>query len=128
MNRGRAGCGSNWSARSFCATPILRQSEVVALFAVLYFVLFIFWLLLISRVIVEFIRSFARDWRPSGIVVVILEVIFTITDPPVKLLRRLIPPVSLGGIRLDLSIMVLLFIVFILMSIVSRLGQPVAPV
>jgi YggT family protein len=46
----------------------------------------------------------------------------------VKLLRRLIPPVSLGGIRLDLSIMVLLFIVFILMSIVGRLGQPVAPV
>ncbi len=101
---------------------------MVALFAVLYFVLFIFWLLLISRVIVEFIRSFARDWRPTGVVVVILEVIFTITDPPVKLLRRLIPPVSLGGIRLDLSIMVLLFIVFILMSIVSRLGQPVGPV
>ncbi|HLS77455.1 MAG TPA: YggT family protein, partial [Nocardia sp.] len=48
-------------------------------------------------------------------------------DPPVKLLRRLIPPVSLGGIRLDLSIMVLLFIVFILMSIVGRLGQPVGP-
>lgn len=100
----------------------------MALFAVLYFVLFIFWLLLISRVIVEFIRSFARDWRPSGIIVVVLEVIFTITDPPVKLLRRLIPPVSLGGIRLDLSIMVLLFIVFILLTIVSRLGQSPAPV
>ena len=89
----------------------------MVVFAVLYFVL-----------IVEFIRSFARDWRPTGFVVVVLEVIFTITDPPVKLLRRLIPPVSLGGIRLDLSIMVLLFIVFILMSIVGRLGQPVAPV
>lgn len=100
----------------------------MALFAVLYFVLFIFWLLLISRVIVEFIRSFARDWRPSGIVVVVLEVIFTVTDPPVKLLRRLVPPVSLGGIRLDLSIMILLFFVFILMSIVSRLGSPVGPV
>lgn len=100
----------------------------MALFAVLYFVLFIFWLLLISRVIVEFIRSFARDWHPSGIVAVVLEVIFTVTDPPVKLLRRLIPPVSLGGIRLDLSIMVLLFIVFILLTIVSRLGQSPAPV
>lgn len=98
------------------------------LFQVLYVLLFLFWLLLISRVIVEFIRSFARDWHPRGVVVIILEVIFTITDPPVKLLRRLIPPVNLGGIRLDLSIMVLLFIVFILMSIVSRLGQPVAPV
>lgn len=98
----------------------------MALFAVLYVVLFIFWLLLISRVIVEFIRGFARDWRPTGAVVVILEVIFTITDPPVKLLRRLIPPVSLGGIRLDLSIMVLLFVVFILMTTVDSLGRSVA--
>ncbi|MFC9895537.1 YggT family protein [Nocardia sp. NPDC127579] len=87
----------------------------MALFAVLYLVLFLFWLLLISRVIVEVIRSFARDWRPTGVVVVLLEVIFTVTDPPVKLLRRLIPTVSLGGIRLDLSIMVLLFAVFIAM-------------
>jgi YggT family protein len=98
----------------------------VALFQVLYVLLFLFWLLLISRVIVEFIRSFARDWHPRGIVAVVLEVIFTITDPPVKLLRRLIPPVNLGGIRLDLSIMVLLFVVFLLMSITNRLGQPVA--
>nr|WP_255495488.1 YggT family protein [Nocardia sp. GTS18] len=98
------------------------------MFAVLYLVLFIFWLLLISRVIVEFIRSFARDWRPTGVVVIVLEFIFTVTDPPVKLLRRLIPPVNLGGIRLDLSIMVLLFVVFILMSIVGRLGQPVTSV
>ncbi|WP_405498063.1 YggT family protein [Nocardia sp. NBC_00511] len=100
----------------------------MALFQVLNLLLFLFWLLLISRVIVEFIRSFARDWRPTGFVVVILEVVFTITDPPVKLLRRLIPPVNLGGIRLDLSIMVLLFIVFILMSITGQLGQSVAQV
>ncbi|MFF0542326.1 YggT family protein [Nocardia thailandica] len=94
----------------------------MALFAVLYLVLFIFWLLLISRVIIEFIRSFARDWRPSGFLVVVFEVIFTITDPPVKLLRRLIPPINLGGIRLDLSIMILLFGVFILMQIVGSQG------
>ncbi|MEV6773184.1 YggT family protein [Nocardia sp. NPDC051030] len=100
----------------------------MALFQVLNLLLFLFWLLLISRVIVEFIRSFARDWRPTGFVVIILEVIFTITDPPVKLLRRLIPPVNLGGIRLDLSIMVLLFIVFILMTITGQHGQSIAQV
>jgi YggT family protein len=96
----------------------------VVVFAVLYFVLFIFWLLLIGRIIVEFIRAFARDWHPTGVVVIILEAVFTITDPPVKLLRRIIPPISLGGLRLDLSIMVLLFLVYILMEIVSRLAQP----
>jgi YggT family protein len=94
----------------------------VPLFAVIYFLLFVFWLLLIGRIIVEFIRTFARDWRPTGIVVVILEAIFTVTDPPIKLLRRLIPSINLGGVRLDLSIMVLLFIVFILMSVVQGLA------
>ncbi|MEU6584771.1 YggT family protein [Nocardia sp. NPDC046763] len=100
----------------------------MALFPVLNLLLFLFWLLLISRVIIEFIRSFARDWRPTGFVVIILEVIFTVTDPPVKLLRRLIPPVNLGGIRLDLSIMVLLFIVFVLMTITGQAGQSIAQV
>ena len=91
-------------------------------FTVINIVLFLFWLLLIGRIIVEFIRSFARDWQPSGFVVIVLEAIFTVTDPPVKLLRRLIPPVNLGGVRLDLSIMVLLFGVFILMTIVRSLA------
>lgn len=88
----------------------------------LYFVLFLFWLLLIGRVVVEFILSFARDWHPTGVMVVILEAIFTVTDPPVKFLRRIIPPLNLGGVRLDLSIMVLLFIVFILMRVVQSVG------
>ena len=69
----------------------------MAVFEVLWFLLFIFWLLLIGRIIVEFIRTFARDWKPTGFVVVVLEAIFTVTDPPVKLLRRLIPPLSLGA-------------------------------
>nr|WP_206027895.1 YggT family protein [Rhodococcus kroppenstedtii] len=84
--------------------------------------MFLFWLLLIGRVVVEFIRSFARDWHPTGVMVVILEAIFTVTDPPVKFLRRIIPPLNLGGVRLDLSIMVLLFIVFILMRVVQSVG------
>lgn len=94
----------------------------VAVFEVLWFLLFIFWLLLIGRIIVEFIRTFAREWRPTGFVVVVLEAIFTVTDPPVKLLRRLIPPLNLGGVRLDLSIMVLLFIVYFLMAFLPRGG------
>ena len=52
-------------------------------FQILGLALFVFWLLLIARVVIEFIRSFSRDWRPRGIVVVILEVILTLTDPPV---------------------------------------------
>ena len=86
-------------------------------FQILGFVLFVFWLLLIARVVVEFIRSFSRDWHPRGFTVVVLEVIMTVTDPPVKLLRRLIPQLTIGAVRLDLSIMVLLLLAFIGMQL-----------
>ena len=86
-------------------------------FQILGFILFVFWLLLIARVVVEWIRSFSRDWRPTGITVVVLEIIMSITDPPVKLLRRLIPPITIGAVRLDLSILVLLLIAFVGMQL-----------
>ncbi len=86
-------------------------------FEILGFALFVFWLLLIARVVVEFIRSFSRDWHPRGLTVVILELIMTITDPPVKLLRRLIPQLTIGAVRFDLSIMVLLLVAFIGMQL-----------
>jgi YggT family protein len=87
---------------------------------VLYWVLFIFWLFLTARVVVELVRAFSREWRPAGGVAVTLETIYTVTDPPVRLVRRLIPMVRIGGVGLDLSIMVLLLVVFILM----RLAYP----
>ena len=86
-------------------------------FSILGFVLFALWLLLIARVVVEFIRSFSRDWRPRGVTVVLLEVIMTVTDPPVKLLRRIIPQLTIGAVRFDLSIMVLLLLAFIGMQL-----------
>ena len=85
----------------------------------LYWVLFAFWLLLTARVVVELVRAFAREWRPAGGVAVALESIYTVTDPPVRLVRRLIPMVRIGGVGLDLSIMVLLLVVFIGMRLVS---------
>lgn len=87
------------------------------LFSIVGFALFLFWLLLIARIVVEFIRSFSRDWRPRGITVVILETIMTLTDPPVKLLRRVIPQLTIGAVRLDFSIMVLLLVAFIGMQL-----------
>jgi YggT family protein len=93
---------------------------VEAVQLVLYWVLFVFWLFLTARVVVELVRAFSREWRPAGGVAVTLETIYTVTDPPVRLVRRLIPMVRIGGVGLDLSIMVLLLVVFILM----RLAYP----
>jgi YggT family protein len=83
----------------------------------IYYALFFFWLLLTARIVAELVRAFARQWVPVGPSAVALELIFTITDPPVKLLRRVIPVVRIGGVGLDLSIMVLLLVVFILMNV-----------
>jgi YggT family protein len=49
--------------------------------------------------------------------VVVLEIILTLTDPPVKLLRRIIPQLTVGAVRFDLSIMVLLLVAFIGMNL-----------
>ncbi|MFZ0831986.1 MAG: YggT family protein [Mycobacterium sp.] len=92
-------------------------------FDILGFALFVFWLLLIARVVIEFIRSFSRDWRPRGLTVVILEIVLTITDPPVKLLRRIIPQLTIGAVRFDLSIMVLLLVAFIGMQVAWKYGN-----
>jgi len=90
---------------------------LVLFFQILGFALFTFWLLLIARVVIEWIRSYSRDWRPTGVTVVILEIIMSVTDPPVKLLRRLIPQITIGAVRLDLSILVLLLVAFIGMQL-----------
>lgn len=85
------------------------------------FVLSLFFAVLICRLILDWIQVLARDWRPTGPVLVFAEVIYSVTDPPLKFLRRLIPPLSLGQIRLDMAFLVLMLIVIVLQSIVGRL-------
>jgi YggT family protein len=84
---------------------------------IIYWPLFVLWLLILARLVVELVRAFAREWRPAGGVAVTLETIYTVTDPPVRLFRRIIPTVRIGNVGLDLSIMVLLLVVFVLMNI-----------
>ncbi|KZB85731.1 YggT family protein [Amycolatopsis regifaucium] len=86
---------------------------------VVWYVLFAFWLLLTARIVVELVRAFAREWHPAGGVAVTLETIYTVTDPPVRLFRRIIPTVRIGGVGLDLSIMVLLLVVFFAMQLTT---------
>jgi YggT family protein len=84
-----------------------------------YFLLLIFFILLIARLVFDYVMMFARSWRPSGAVAVGLEVVYSVTDPPLKALRRVIPPLRLGNFSLDLGFMVLLFIVYILMFVAN---------
>ena len=88
---------------------------------VLTYVLTIYLVILIGRMIFGWVQVFARDWRPTGIVLVLAEAIFTVTDPPLKFLRRFIPPLRLGMVALDLSFILLFFIVLILINVVQLL-------
>ena len=84
---------------------------------VLTYVLSIYLVILIGRMIIGWIQVFARSWRPTGVVLVLAEGIFTATDPPLKFLRRYIPPLRLGRVAMDLSYMVLFIVVLILLQV-----------
>ena len=81
---------------------------------VLGFVVFLYFLVLIGRVVFDWIRIFAEEWRPRGAALLVAEPVYTLTEPPLRALRKVIPPLRLGGVALDLSFMVLFFIVYIL--------------
>ena len=63
---------------------------------------------LVGRLIFDYIQMFSRTWRPRGVVLLIAEAIYTLTDPVLRSLRRVIPPIRLGTVSLDLSFLVLI--------------------
>lgn len=88
-------------------------------FGILLIVVQLFTYLLLARIVIEMIQSFSRSWQPGRAFSVVGEIIFTITDPPVKLLRRVIPPMPMGGVQLDVSVLVLFFILMILRAVLA---------
>jgi YggT family protein len=91
-------------------------------FALIYLVLMLFQLALILRIIYDAVQGFARDWRPQKLALVVASGVYSATDPPIKALRRLIPPLRLGGVQLDLAFLVLFIVVLILMSVSAGLA------
>jgi YggT family protein len=84
---------------------------------VLTYLLSIYLVVLIGRMIIGWIQVFARSWRPTGVVLVLAEGIFTATDPPLKFLRRFIPPLRIGTVAMDLSYIVLFIVVLLLLQV-----------
>ncbi|GAB96292.1 YggT family protein [Kineosphaera limosa] len=82
----------------------------------------IYIIVLIARLVIDWIQVFARDWRPRGFLAVVAEGIYTVTDPPLRALRRVIPPIRLGSVALDLSFIVLIIGLSLLVSLLTQLG------
>lgn len=80
----------------------------------------IYIIVLIARIVLEYVFFFARDWRPTGFVLLLVEGVYTVTDPPLKLLRRFIPPLRIGGVALDLAFVVLFILVQVLIALLVR--------
>jgi YggT family protein len=84
------------------------------LWQVIAYVLWLYIILILARIVIEWTRQFARKWRPVGAAAVGLELVYVATDPPIRLLRRLVRPVRLGTVSLDLSVIILLIVLIVL--------------
>ena len=85
---------------------------------VLYLLLYFFFLMLMARFVMGWVLAFGRRWHPGRGAAATLEAVWSVTDPPLKALRRVIPPLPLGTVTVDLSAIVLLLILFVLMQVV----------
>lgn len=87
-------------------------------------VIWLYLLVLTARAILSLVPLFIRDWQPRGVLLVVAEFIYTLTDPPLRRLRRIVPPVRLGGVQLDLAFLVL----YLGLTMLMRLMPLVLPV
>ncbi|MFM1826127.1 MAG: YggT family protein [Candidatus Nanopelagicales bacterium] len=89
--------------------------------SLLYQILWLYLLVMIGRLVFDYVQMFARSWRPSGFILVLVEFIYSLTDPPLKFFRRFVPPLRIGSISLDLSFLIVIILIQIAMSIVASL-------
>lgn len=93
--------------------------SVVSIIAtVVYIALTIFFVVMWGRFILDLVRTFAPQWRPRGVGLVLAEAVFSITDPPIKAVRRVIPPLRIGGAALDFAWSIVMLATIILTSVV----------
>jgi YggT family protein len=88
-------------------------ADVIVAFIVVMFV----------RLVFDYVQLFAREWRPRGAVLVALETCYSITDPPLKFVHRLLPPLRVGAFSADWTVAWIAVIgtAYILLSVVGSL-------
>ena len=90
------------------------MSIVSVLAWILSSILSLYFLVLLVRVVLDWVQVFARQWRPQGLVLVLANLVYALTDPPLRLIRRWVPMARLGGVGIDLSFLVLVFGIWII--------------
>lgn len=92
-----------------------------SILGLIYWVLNLFLFALIARLILDYVRMFSPNWRPKGVLLAAAELVYSVTDKPLSFTRQFVPPLRLGGIALDLSFIVVFFVVQLLMRLVVAL-------
>ncbi|RZU65477.1 YggT family protein [Microterricola gilva] len=93
---------------------------IVALIAgILYFFLLLYFFAMWARFVLDLVRNFNRSWRPRAFALILVEFVYTITDPPIKFFRRILPPLRLGSVAFDFGWSLTMLLVIILMPIVG---------
>ena len=90
-----------------------------AVLQVIHGALWIFIALMWIRFVVDWVQVFARSWTPTGFLLVVLELVYSATDPPIKALRKVIPPLRIGTVAIDLSFIIVMIAAYLLLSIVG---------
>lgn len=92
-------------------------SLVSVIATIIYIALTIFFIMMWARFILDLVRSFARQWRPRGLGLVLAEAVFVVTDPPIKAVRRVVPPLRIGGAAIDFAWSIVMLACIILISV-----------
>ena len=90
--------------------------------AVLNTLLLVYVLVLLVRMVLDWIPFFNHEWRPKGAGLVAAEVVYTVTDPPLKMFRRVIPPLRVGAIAIDFGFALTMLLCFILLGVTRSLA------
>src|SRR4051794_40409957 len=97
------------------------MNPVALVGAVLYVVLLVYFFALWARFILDLVQAFSDSWRPHGVVLVLAEAAYTATDPPIKAVRRVLPPLRIGQFALDFGFTIVMFGVIVLMYLAIAL-------
>lgn len=89
--------------------------------SIVYLVVHVLYIALLGRLVLDWVQMFARSWRPKGLALVVASAVYSVTDPPMNALRRLVPPLRFGGVALDLGFLILVFAISILQSVLGNI-------
>ncbi|WP_308159277.1 YggT family protein [Curtobacterium sp. ISL-83] len=96
-----------------------------AIFTILYFLLLLYFFVMWGRFALDIVQAYNRSWRPRGGLLILSEVVYTLTDPPIRAIRRVLPPLRMGPVALDFGWTIVMLVVIILMSVVRSIAAVV---